>query len=235
MKELKTFVAPLLIAVGLLALGLAVRSGLCSITSRDRTVEVRGLAEREVPANKVTWPISYTLVGNDLSALYTQMNTTNEALMRFLTSGGIDLQEISVNAPKVNDLQADRYNSNPIPFRYNLSVVMTVVSANVDKVTALIKRQGELLKEGIALNSNDYSNPTIYEYTALNSIKPEMIAEATQNAREAAKKFADDSQSKIGKIRSARQGQFSIDDRDPYTPQIKTIRVVTSLTYYLED
>lgn len=74
-----------------------------------------------------------------------------------------------------------------------------------------------------------------YDYTELNSIKPEMIAEATKNAREAAKKFADDSDSKIGKIKSARQGQFSVEDRDSYTPYIKEVRVVTTLTYFLED
>ncbi|MCM1111360.1 MAG: SIMPL domain-containing protein [Clostridium sp.] len=234
-KSMTIILASLILGLGLSLLGLAVRSGLNSISSRERTVDVRGLAEREVPANKVTWPLSYTLVGDDLQSLYDRMNTTNATLSRFLTSNGIAETEISVNAPKVNDLQADRYNNNPIPYRYNLSVVMTVVTGNVDLVTKLIKRQGELLKEGIALNPNDYSNQTIYEYTALNDIKPEMIAEATENARQAAKKFADDSESKIGKIKTARQGQFSITDRDPYTPQIKTVRVVTSLTYYLED
>lgn len=224
-----------ILTLGLLALGLTLRSGLASISSGERTVDVRGLAEREVAANKVTWPISYTIVGNDLSDLYTDMNRTNAALMEFLTSNGVNKDEISVNAPEINDLAADRYNSNPLRYRYNLSVVMTVVSGNVDNVTSLIKRQGELLKNGIALNPNNYSNSIIYEYTGLNDIKPAMIAEATENAREAAKKFADDSHSSIGKIKSARQGQFSIEDRDPYTPQIKTVRVVTSLTYYLED
>lgn len=235
MKKTDTIIAALLVAFGLLALGLSVRSGLASFSSRDRTVEVRGLAERQVAANKVTWPISFKLVGNDLPTLYNQVNATTNTIIEFLTSNGIDKKEISVNAPQVDDLQADRYNNNPIPYRYNLTVVMTVVSTNVDRVTELIKRQGELLKQGIALSVNQYSNPTIYEYTGLNDIKPAMIAEATENARVAAKKFADDSHSKIGKIRSARQGQFSIEDRDPYTPQIKNVRVVTSLTYYLED
>ena len=235
MKKNDTIIAALLVAFGLLALGLSVRSGLASFSSRDRTVEVRGLAERQVAANKVTWPISFKLVGNDLPTLYNQVNATTNTIIEFLTSNGIDKKEISVNAPQVDDLQADRYNNNPIPYRYNLTVVMTVVSTNVDRVTELIKRQGELLKQGIALSVNQYSNPTIYEYTGLNDIKPAMIAEATENARAAAKKFADDSHSKIGKIRSARQGQFSIEDRDPYTPQIKNVRVVTSLTYYLED
>ena len=99
----------------------------------------------------------------------------------------------------------------------------------------LIRSQGELLKEGIAISSNDYSNPLQYEFTGLNDIKPQMIAEATKNAREAAQKFADDSESKLGKIQTANQGQFSITDRDQYTPSIKSVRVVTTLTYFLED
>ena len=105
---------------------------------------------------------------------------------------------------------------------------------SVEKVNALIKRQAELLKQGVAL-SNDYEYQTLYEYTGLNDIKPEMIAEATRNAREAAKKFAEDSESDLGKIKSATQGQFSIEDRDAYTPYIKNVRVVTYITYYLED
>lgn len=228
-------VAALLVAVGLAALGLFVRCGLGSLASRDRVVDVRGLAERQVMANKVTWPIAYKLVGNDLPTIYNQVNTTNATIERFLTSNGVAKEEISVNAPEVVDLQADRYNNAPVPYRYNATIVMTVVSTNVERISSLIKRQGELLKDGIALSINQYQYPTIYEYTALNDIKPEMIAEATENARVAAKKFADDSHSKIGKIRTARQGQFSIDDRDPYTPWIKNIRVVTSLTYFLED
>lgn len=234
-KNLAIVLAAAFVAVGLLALGLTLRSGLNSLSAKDRTVEVRGLAEREVSANKVTWPVCYSLVGNDMADLYSRMNKTNSVITEFLTSNGVKADEVSVNAPKVTDMQADRYNDTPVPYNFRLSVVITVVSSNVDNIAALIKRQGELLKQGVAISSNDYSNPTIYEYTALNDVKPGMIAEATENAREAAMKFADDSHSKIGKIKSARQGQFSIDDRDPYTPQIKTIRVVTSLTYYLED
>ena len=99
----------------------------------------------------------------------------------------------------------------------------------------LIKKQTELLRQGIAVVAGDYNYQTRYEYTDLNSIKPEMIAEATANARQAADKFASDSDSKLGKIKTASQGQFSIEDRDQYTPNIKTVRIVTYITYYLED
>lgn len=224
-----------LIAVGLLALGLTIRSGIKSFSDRDRSVDVRGLAEREVPANKVTWPIAFKLTGNDLPAVYSQVSQNNAKVVDFLTKNGISQNEISIAPPQMENLAANRYNSLPIPYQYALTSVVTVSSEQVDKVRGLINRQGELLSQGIPVVNNDYSNQISYEYTELNSIKPEMIAEATRNAREAANKFAEDSESKLGKIKNARQGQFSIEDRDMYTPYIKKVRVVTSLTYYLED
>lgn len=230
----KVIIASAVLAVGLLALGLCIRGGLKSFNDSQRIVEVRGLSEREVPADQVTWPISFKLTGNELPAVYAQVSSTNNVIVEFLRANGIAEKDISVSAPQVNDLSADRYNSQPIPFNYSVTSVVTVSSSQVDKVRLLINRQGELLQKGIPI-STDYSNPITYKFTGLNSIKPEMIAEATKNAREAAEKFANDSESKIGKIKEARQGQFEVNDRDNYTPYIKTVRVVTKLVYYLED
>lgn len=231
-----SIIASAIVAVGLLALGLSVRSGLRTFNwGSQRTVEVRGLATREVKADKVTWPIVFKATGDELPAVYASVTATNATIVKFLKDNGISDSEISVSAPQVNDLRADRYNTQPVPYNYSVQSVVTVSSGQVDKVRGLIDRQGELLSRGIAILASDYANQTVYEYTGLNSIKPEMIAEATQNAREAAKKFADDSQSELGKIKSARQGQFTIEDRDNYTPYIKEVRVVTSLTYFLED
>jgi hypothetical protein len=224
----------LVIALGLLALGLCIRSGLRAIPDSQRTVDVRGLATREVPANRVTWPIVFKQVGNDLPTVYEQVSSTNDAIVKYLKDNGISDSDISISAPSMTDLTTDRYNTQPLPYNYSVQSVVTVSSDMVDKVRELINRQGELLRRGIAIQS-DYSYPITYEYTELNSIKPEMIAEATKNAREAANKFAEDSESKLGKIKSAYQGQFSIEDRDNYTPYIKTVRVVTTLTYFLED
>lgn len=133
------------------------------------------------------------------------------------------------------DLQAERYSNNDKPYRYNITTVITVTSGKVDLVRGLIASQGELLKQGIAISGGDYRYNVSYDYTSLNSIKPKMIEEATKNARAAAEKFAKDSDSKLGKIKKAYQGQFSIDDRDANTPYIKKIRVVTTIDYSLED
>lgn len=235
MNVVKKLAPALLIALGLLAIGLGIRSGFRSISSAQRTVSVRGLSEREVKADKVTWPIAYQIQGNDLPALYDQTNATNAKILDFLHKSGITDAEISINAPEAYDREANNYGSDKYTYRYNITEVIVITSSQVDKVDELIRRQGELLKEGIALSSNDYSNQVEYEFTGLNDIKPQMIAEATKNAREAAQKFADDSESKLGKIQTAYQGQFSINNRDQYTPSIKSVRVVTTLTYFLED
>lgn len=235
MKKDSRLIPALLIMVGIIILGASIKSGLESFAQRDRAVAVRGLAEREVKANKVTWPIVCKEVGNELPAIYDRIKTTNETIVAFLTSNGLSKDEITVNAPEIVDLQAERYSSNDRPFRYNVTSVITVTSSQVDKVNELISRQAELLKQGIAITAGDYNYNTIYEYTDLNAIKPEMIAEATKNAREAADKFAADSNSDLGQIKSASQGQFSIEDRDPYTPYIKNVRVVTYVNYYLKD
>lgn len=235
MDLLRKVLPALLIALGLLAIGIGVKKGFNSLSSAQRTVSVRGLSEREVKADKVTWPIVYQIQGDDLPSLYQQIGTTNDKILAFLKDAGITSQEITITAPEAYDRAANNYSDGNYRYRFNITEVIVVTSSQVDLVNQLILRQGELLKDGIALTSNDYSNAITYEFTGLNDIKPEMIAEATKNAREAAQKFADDSESTLGKIQTAHQGQFSIEDRDQYTPSVKNVRVVTTLTYFLED
>ena len=234
MKNLR--IEAVVLAIGLVLAGYFVKLGIDSLADRGRVVNVKGLAEIEVPADKVTWPLMYKSLGNDLPLLYGQIKTTNQKVVAFLTSKGITADEISINAPEVFDVQAERYgNSNSNPYRYNVTTVITVTSNKVDLVRKLISEQGELLKQGIAISGGDYRYNVSYDYTSLNKIKPQMIEEATKNAREAAEKFAKDSESKLGKIKQANQGQFSISDRDANTPYLKNVRVVTTIAYSLED
>lgn len=228
-------VEALIMAMGLLALGLFLRQGLNSFADKNRVVNVKGLSEIIVPANKVTWPLMYKDLGNDLPTLYDKLSSSNNAIIAFLKKKGITEQEISISAPEIIDMQAERYNSNPAPFRYNVTSVITVTSTQVDKIRKLITEQSELLKQGIAVTGGDYRYNVQYEFTGLNEVKPKMIEEATKNAREAAEKFAKDSDSELGKIKQAYQGQFTIEDRDANTPYIKKVRVVTTIDYYLED
>lgn len=224
-----------ILAIGMLLLGVFIKNGFSEFAQKDRSVNVKGLAEMEVPADKVTWPLVYKSLGNDLSALYDDIKRSNQTILGFLKEKGIEEAEISVNAPEIIDQKAERYSNNDSPYRYNVTSVITVTSIKVDLVRKLISEQGELLKRGIAITGGDYRYNVSFEYTSLNKIKPGMIEEATRNAREAAEKFAKDSESELGKIRHASQGQFSISDRDANTPYIKKVRVVTTIEYSLED
>ena len=221
----------IIIAIGLVILGGSIEDGI----EKERMVTVKGLAEMEVPANKVTWPLVYKEVGNDLGTLYDKIKTTNRTIINFLKDKGITENEISVNAPEIIDMQAERYNTNPVPYRYNVTTVITVTSQQVDLVRSLISEQGELLKQGVAIIGGDYRYNVEYDFTGLNDIKPQMIEEATKNARESAMKFAKDSDSKLGKIIRANQGQFTIGNRDVHTPYIKHVRVVTTIDYSLKN
>ncbi|MCZ8372851.1 MULTISPECIES: SIMPL domain-containing protein [Phocaeicola] len=229
-------VEAIILSIGLLLLGVFIERGFSEFAGRDRSVNVKGLAEMEVPADKVTWPLVYKSLGNDLNALYEEIKRSNRTITEFLKEKGLTDKEISINAPVIVDMKAERYGNNQdSPYRYNVTTVITVTSNKVDLVRGLITEQGELLKRGIAITTGDYQYNIQYEYTGLNTIKPQMIEEATKNARQAAEKFAKDSESTLGKIRHANQGQFSISDRDPNTPHIKKVRVVTTIDYSLED
>lgn len=228
-------VEAIIIALGLTLLGVNIKSGFEKFANKDRKVTVKGLAEREVMANKITWPIVSKELGDYLPALYNNINSTNTAIINFLKSNGISDKEISVNPPKVVDLNSNIYSSNTRGYRYNITSVITVTSSQVAKVREIISKQGELLKQGIAIVDGDYENRISYEYTDFSAIKPEMMKEAISNAQKTAKQFAENSESKLGKIQTASQGQFSIQDRDSNTPYIKDIRVVTTVVYSLED
>lgn len=223
-----------IISVGVILLGVMIKSGINDFKDKDRVVSVKGLAEMEVPADKVIWPLVYKDLGNDPALLYTNMEKKNAVIVKFLEDNGIGKDEIDIVPAEVIDMQAERYGNRDVPYRYNATSIITVTSKNVDKVRKLMSEQAELLKQGIAITGGDYRYNVTYEFTGLNDIKPQMIEEATKNARAAAEKFAKDSDSSLGKIRNASQGQFSISDRDANTPYIKSVRVVTTVNYYLK-
>lgn len=225
----------LILALGIIVLGYSVNSGLKSLAGKDRKVVVKGLAEKEVEADKVTWPIVSKDIGNDLPELYQTINNTTGTIRKFLLQNGLKADEISVNAPVVIDLNAERYGENRNPYRYNITSIITVTSSNVKLVRSIIARQGELLKKGVAIVDGGYENPVKYEFVAFRQMKPKMMQEAIENAEQTATQFAENSKSQIDKIMNADQGQFSIEDRDSNTPYIKKVRVVTTVTYSLKD
>ena len=228
----------LILAIGLFLAGGAIRNGIVQFKEMDRTVTAKGLCEKEVKADKVTWPLKFKELGNDPTELYDRIVTDTKAVVAFLKQNDLSDEEISVAPPTLVDQQANMsYSSETVRYRYKANCVVTVVSRNVDLVRTLVTKQAELMRQGITIVGNEYdeNSGVRYEFTGLTDIKPEMIAEATKNARKTAEQFAEDSDSKLGKIRTADQGQFSIDDRDQNTPWLKNVRVVTTVVYYLKD
>lgn len=230
------FYSGLFVMIGLFVLGMMMPRAVDKFRSFDRTVNVKGLCEKEVKADKVIWPVVYRVMANDVQSVYDQTDSNNAAIIDFLKAGGIKDSEITVSVPEISDKYATEYGSNDRAFRYIAKNVITVYTSDVDAVLALMSRQSDLLKKGIVTGgSNQWENPIEFKYEGLNEIKPEMIEEATRNAREAAEKFAKDSDSRLGKIKTANQGTFTIENRDSNTPYIKKVRVVTSVTYYLKN
>ena len=222
------------IMTGLIVLGLIIAQGMGKIADRDRYVTVKGLAEREVLANKVVWAIPYYCVNNDIQKLYKELDSSTGKITTFLTTNGITESEIIPSTPTVTDRLAQSYTPENLTYRYQAHSTITVSTAQVEKVLELMKQLMSLMKQGVSIGSEyGYNNDATFEYTDLNSIKPEMIEEATRNARAVALKFAEDSDSELGKIKHANQGQFSITS-DVTTPQIKKVRVVTTIDYALK-
>lgn len=236
MKKSSVIIAATVVALGIffgmLVLGTSLSDAL---KNRNRAVAVKGLAEREVAADQVIWPLVYKEIGNDLPDLYKRMSDKSDIIIGFLKDNGLKDSEISISAPQIIDLRAERYGNANASYRYNITSVITVSSGQVEQVRKLMNEQAVLLQKGVAIVSGDYQYNSEFLFTKLNELKPQMIEEATKNARVAAEQFAKDSDSELGKILNATQGQFSIEDRDANTPYLKKVRVVTSVTYSLED
>ena len=221
--------------VGMLILGCSLNLMVGNLKSYDRCVTVKGLCEKEVMADKVIWPIVYKQGGDHLSTLYTTVQQMNGTIIQFLKEAGVTDAEITANAPSILDTSTNLYGERK-DYRYIITAGVTVCSNQVERIVKLQTELAKLYEQGIPVGMGEnWSHPTTYTFTALNDIKPAMIEEATLNARQAAEKFAKDSNSKLGKIKTATQGQFSVSDRDSNTPYIKNIRVVTNVVYYLKD
>lgn len=219
--------------VGLVVSALLLGNAIKASRIDDRVVSVKGLCEREVKADNVICPFAYKEGGDDLQQLYSTIERKNKIIIDFLKAAGIGEEEISVAAPKVVDTRTE-WSGSQNRYSYIVTSVVTVCTSKVDEIIRLQSQQGELLQQGIATTSG-WEFPTVFSFTKLNDIKPSMIETATKNARETAERFATDSNSRLGKIKRATQGQFTITDRDSNTPYMKNVRVVTSVDYYLKD
>ncbi|MGB0167368.1 MAG: SIMPL domain-containing protein [Luteibaculum sp.] len=221
------------IFLGLAVAGFFVSTALVKAKKFDRIVRVKGLAEREVPANLAIWPMEISLAGNNLAELESLIDKQKKTVSDFFHNFGFGPEEFKVGITNIRDNKTEFYGGAPAEFRY---IAKTEITLRTDKIELLLTAQSasnELLRQGVVLNSKNSWRPVEYSFTGLNEIKPEMIAEATKNARKAAEQFKADSDAQLGDIYKADQGLFSISDRDMNTPEIKTIRVVSTIEFYL--
>lgn len=203
----------------------------------DRYVQVKGLSEREVPADLAVWPVNITLTGNQLGPLKEELEQQINTVYQFFLDQGFSEDELTKGITNINDTRANIYNTNAQyqEYRYIAISEMTVRTSDVQKLQQALTESLDLVARGILLGSKNTWRPIEYIFTGLNDLKPSMIEEATKNAREVAGKFARDSDAQVGEIRIARQGLFTIEDRDENTPQIKTVRVVSTIDFQLKN
>ena len=224
------------IVLGLALLGWLLGGSLVRFKEFERTVTVKGLAEREVSADTALWPITFTGADDDLNTLYAALGEDVKLVTTFLTTRGFTDDEVTVNPPAVNDKLAQQWGgSGDIGLRYTATQTVTVYTERVETVRSALNDLAELGRQGVVISGGDYASRTQFVFTGLNELKPAMVEESTRNAREVALKFAEDSQSRLGKIKRAQQGVFSISDRDAHTPHLKKVRVVSTVEYYLAD
>jgi hypothetical protein len=200
----------------------------------ERFVTVKGLAERNVEADLAIWPLSFKETGNNLTALQKVVDSKRQVIREFLLTAGFEDEEISLSVPSIRDAEAEpmyREGTKPM-FRYTAQQTISVRSSKVELVKQTMEKTGTLVSQGVVLSAGRSAD---FLFVSLNTIKPDMIAEATLNARTAAEQFAHDSGSKVGKIRAARQGLFSINVRDRNSPELKIVRVVNTVEYYIVD
>ncbi len=228
------WISALLLSLGVAIAGFFLRDGILRARNLERVVDVKGLAERIVKSNEATWHLSFSSASDDMTTLNPRIAKVADTIRTFLLAKGFSAEEIQKNPILIIDNQANQYAQNHKVSRFVAKGSFTVNAQKVDLVTSAAETTDELLKAGVALDASEVR----YYFTVLNSIKPEMLKEATQNAREAAVSFAADSGATLSRIKTATQGLFSIvspnQEYDTGTSVMKKVRVVTQVKYYLD-
>lgn len=235
--EKSGWIQTIVIAISIVIAGYFIGNTYKNGKAFERSVQVKGLSEKQVNADLAVWPISITIAGNDLNVLKNELEKQNFEIKNFFLKEGFTEKELNSGTTNINDSKAALYGGNEQnrEFRYIASSDFTVRTGDISKLQKALTNSLELISKGILMSSKNTWQPIQYSFSGLNKLKPEMIEEATKNAREVAEKFARDSNSKVSKIKSAQQGLFSINDLDQNTSDIKIVRVVSTIEYQLED
>lgn len=223
-----------LLGAALIISSVVIALGLSNIITPERSVSVRGLSEKEVDADLAVWTLSFSVGGNNLPALQKDIVSKTETVKSYLKDHSLDESDFTVQPAAITDNSLNAYmDMDKVRYTYIGRQSVLVRSTKVAAVKSAYADSFSLASSGIAV-SRDYGGTVSYDFTKLNDIKPEMIAEATKNARLAAEQFARDSNSKVGKIKQATQGLFTIEDAAPGLEEKKNVRVVTTVQYLLK-
>jgi hypothetical protein len=218
--------------VGCAILGLLARQTVLEAKQRDEFVTVKGLSERELPADLALWPITFEVKSKDLPLLQEGIQSARTIVGSFLAEQGFEAVEISHAPPRIRDEAARNEDPEALRYRYEATVTVLLRTKKVMQMKKAMERSDVLVKQGVALNGDE--GRAQYLFTGLNAVKPEMIQEANVNARKAAERFAGDSQARAGAIKHAVQGPFEVNDVDPSSPERKIVRVVTTVDFYVK-
>jgi hypothetical protein len=210
-KQSGRIIPALILAIGVACGGYYIGNGIKYFRNFDRAVDVKGLAEQQVKSDLATWNISFSVSGDNLKDLYQQSSQNQKTVNQFLVTNGFESQAIQLGTISVNDNWANQYgnNNDKLP-HYQINNSVSATTANVDLVAKVSQNAGELVNQGVIVTNNSIS----YFYNNLNSIKAQMLDSATQNAKLAAETFAKNTNSQVGKIKSASQGVFTISSPD---------------------
>lgn len=243
---LVAIIAGVSLLVGLTLGGYFVGKGVARFKSDTRTVTVKGLVEKEVKADQAVWVLRFRRAGEDIRNIQSKISFDRDATIAFLKQQGFKDGDISRQPTQTIDKLANEYGENKANerFRYVVTSSLLVTTKNIDLVAQALGATEELLKSGVPLydQGENTANPR-YIITTFNAIRPQLLAEATKNARLTAQQFASDSGARVGTIRSANQGTIQIfgsdgnDESAPYSPTstpLKKIRVVSTFEFELK-
>ena len=238
-----------LLAIGLVVGGLLLGTRIRDFKRADRYVEVKGLVERTVKSDSATWPISFSEAGDSLPTVFAASEKDKAAVIAFLQAQGFAQRDMTLGSISVTDRSTQQFNNNQHGPRFVVEQTITLESNDVDKVAAANAKTADLIRAGVVIQSGQNGGGVVYKFNGLNALKPDMITEATRNARSSADRFAADSGSQVGAIRDANQGVFSISaanqgsatgddsgfsaDQQADTSIMKKVRVVSTIDYYL--
>jgi uncharacterized protein len=233
--------------VGLAVAGFFIGRGTERLRSAVRTVTVKGLVEKEVKSDRAIWTLNLRRASADVKDAQARIAADREAAVAFLKKQGFEDSEIERTPIKTIDKLAREYGQpqGGDPLRYILTASLVVTTPKVDLVRSSLGATDELLRSGVVLDGGDGGSPANPRFvvSAFNDLRPQLLAEATKNAREMAQQFAADSGARVGSIRSANQGQIQIfgtdgnDESGAFSPTStvqKKIRVVSTFEFALE-